>query len=163
METISHRTGVSRQTLYRRWPHKWALILDAFAEHADKLPALPDTGHLRGDLTELLEYTITTLNGICGATNRVLVTEGLQDDTVMAELREGHFARRRAQIESLVARAQERGETVSLELDVFIGLLLGPLWHRLIFGHAPLTRSLAPGFVRSVSTFLHQERSREQS
>ena len=50
MEEVASRAGVGKATVYRRWPSRGALALDAFmAEFRSQLTP-PDTGTLRGDL-----------------------------------------------------------------------------------------------------------------
>ncbi len=151
METISQRTGIARQTLYRRWPHKRALILDAFADHADQLPDLPDSGDLETDLRALLRATITRFNSACGATNRAFVAEGLQDPSVMEELRERHFSKRRRQAATLFQRARTRGESLAGDDQTLTDLLLGPLWYRLLMQHAPLDDAFADAVAAFVT------------
>ena len=54
VEALAARAGVSKPTIYRRWPGgKTEIIVDAIrAKRADG-DALPDTGSLRGDLLAL--------------------------------------------------------------------------------------------------------------
>src|SRR5689334_22276137 len=55
MDAVAERAGVSKATIYRWWPTKETLALDAlYAEWAAFQPDLPDTGSLRGDLLALL-------------------------------------------------------------------------------------------------------------
>ena len=55
VEALAARAGVSKPTIYRRWPGgKKDIVLDAIrTKHADA-DALPDQGSLRGDLLALL-------------------------------------------------------------------------------------------------------------
>ncbi|UBV44893.1 TetR/AcrR family transcriptional regulator (plasmid) [Deinococcus taeanensis] len=138
MEAVADRTGISKQTLYRRWKHKRALILDAFAEQADLLPELPDTGTFSGDLQALLRATFATLRGECGVTNRALVTEALQDPEFLTELRERHLSRRRRQITTLLHRHAEQGALLTPPTDTLVDLILGPVWYRLLLHSGPM-------------------------
>ncbi len=151
METIAKRTGIARQTLYRRWPHKRVLILDAFAETAAALPPLPDTGDLEGDLRALLRDTCEQLQGECGATNRALVAEGLQHPEFAALLRDQLFSGRRRQAGLLFQRARERGEGREFDDDLLADLLFGPLWYRLLLHNEAPTAALADQVARSVA------------
>ncbi|MFC4456347.1 TetR/AcrR family transcriptional regulator [Deinococcus sonorensis] len=151
METIAQRTGIARQTLYRRWPHKRALILDAFADQADQLPDLPDTGDLETDLKTLLRATTAKFNSPCGSTNRAFVAEGLQDPAVMTDLWGRHFSKRRRQVATLLQRARARGERLALDDDTLTDLLLGPLWYRLLMQHAPLDNAFADAVAADIA------------
>jgi AcrR family transcriptional regulator len=55
MDAVAERAGVSKATIYRWWPTKETLALDAlYNEWAAVRPAARDTGSLRGDLLSLL-------------------------------------------------------------------------------------------------------------
>ena len=55
MDALAAHAGVSKATIYRWWPDKEALALDALYEQwADRGDAPPDRGSLRGDLLALL-------------------------------------------------------------------------------------------------------------
>ena len=65
IEGIAARAGVGKQTIYRWWPSKGAVLFDAFlalAEDAEGVPALPDTGDLAADLKLVLRATVAELN-----------------------------------------------------------------------------------------------------
>lgn len=54
VEEIASRAGVGKASLYRRWPDKVSIVLEAVSRDPQR-PAVPDTGSLRGDaLTFLL-------------------------------------------------------------------------------------------------------------
>src|SRR5580692_4014518 len=50
IEEVASRAGVAKATVYRRWPSRGALALDAFLAEFTELQPLPDTGFLRDDL-----------------------------------------------------------------------------------------------------------------
>jgi AcrR family transcriptional regulator len=54
MEAVAARAGVGKATIYRRWSHKDALVLDAVEATKDPLPELPGRS-LREDLTLLVQ------------------------------------------------------------------------------------------------------------
>jgi AcrR family transcriptional regulator len=54
MERIAERAGVSKAALYRRWPNKLALVVDAIDAFTRDSIVVPDTGSLRGDMISLL-------------------------------------------------------------------------------------------------------------
>ena len=65
MEGIAARAGVGKQTIYRWWPSKGAVLFDTFlalSEDAEGVPALPDTGDLAADLKLVLRATVAELN-----------------------------------------------------------------------------------------------------
>src|SRR5689334_16497704 len=54
IEEVAARAGVGKTTIYRRWPSKGLLALDAFVDSFREEQPLPDTGTLRGDLLSAL-------------------------------------------------------------------------------------------------------------
>jgi hypothetical protein len=76
-----------------------------------------------------------------------LLTEAQSDPVFAAEYRQRFVEPRRDQARALFQRAVERGEVgADTKVDVALDLLYGPLYHRLLHGHAPLTDR----FVRDV-------------
>src|SRR5437870_4072579 len=55
MEQVAVRAGVSKDSLYRRWPNKVALVADALQHRARPVPEVPDTGSLPGDVRAFLQ------------------------------------------------------------------------------------------------------------
>jgi AcrR family transcriptional regulator len=56
MDQVARRAGAGKATLYRRWPSKSDLVVQAVSQF-DRMPTLdelPDTGSLRGDLLALM-------------------------------------------------------------------------------------------------------------
>src|SRR5690349_7150425 len=62
IDAISRQSGVSKTTIYRHWPSRSALLLDACASFGTPA-AIPDTGSLRGDLLALLKSLADALDG----------------------------------------------------------------------------------------------------
>jgi AcrR family transcriptional regulator len=110
IDALAVRAGVSKPTLYRRWPHgKRDLVADALRErHADRGPT-PDTGSLRGDLLALVavhtEKLLDDVHLACG-----LLTQLRTSDELAALLREHVVAQERARFGAILGRARDRGE-----------------------------------------------------
>jgi AcrR family transcriptional regulator len=143
MEEVAERAGVSKATIYRWWDSKEMLALDALSSEW-ALPtrdAKRDTGSLRGDLLAQLRPWRRQLNEKpYGRVIAGLVAQA-QTDPEFAELYRGHFVQpRRDATRPLLLRAIDRGEIAAdTDLDVTLDLLYGPIYHRLLHGHAPLT------------------------
>jgi AcrR family transcriptional regulator len=50
MEAVARKSGVHKTTLYRRWPTREALVIDALDSSSDRHSPIPSTGSLRQDL-----------------------------------------------------------------------------------------------------------------
>ena len=149
MDAVAERAGVSKATIYRWWPTKETLALDAlYTEWAAVQPYPRDTGSLRGDLLALLRpWTRLVRSRPYARVITALLTEAQTDPVFAAEYRQRLVEPRRDQARAVFRRAMERGEIpASTDIEVAVDLVYGPLWHRLLHGHAPLNDR----FTRSV-------------
>ena len=150
MDAIAERAGVSKATIYRWWPTKEALALDAlYTEWAAARPFPRDTGSLRGDLLSLLRPWVRLASSRpYGRVIAALVTESQTDPVFGAEYRQRFVEPRRDQARTIFRRAIERGEIAAdTKVEVALDLLYGALYHRLLHGHAPLNDRFARDVV----------------
>jgi AcrR family transcriptional regulator len=141
MDAVAERAGVSKATIYRWWPTKETLALDAlYTEWATVQPDPRDTGSLRGDLLSLLRPWVRLVRSRPYArVITALLTEVHTDPAFAAEYHRRLVEPRREQARAVLRRAIERGEIpASTNIEVAVDLIYGPLWHRLLHGHAPL-------------------------
>ncbi|HEY1700429.1 MAG TPA: TetR/AcrR family transcriptional regulator [Trebonia sp.] len=141
MDAVAERAGVSKATIYRWWPTKETLALDAlYSEWVATAPDPQDTGSLREDLRELLRPWARLLGTRPYArVIAALITEARTDQTFAAEYQRRVVQPRRDQARQIFRRAIERGEVpADIDLEVALDLIYGPLYHRLLHGHAPL-------------------------
>jgi AcrR family transcriptional regulator len=139
IDAIAAAAGVGRQTIYRWWPSKGAVIAEALAERARDTARTPDTGTLRGDLTAFLTDTFAgaTDSAAAGMLRRIMAAA--QHDPHLAEAVTEFTAQRRRELRTLLKRGQTRGELPpAADLDMLTDLAYGFLWYRLLVGHAPL-------------------------
>jgi AcrR family transcriptional regulator len=142
MDAVAERAGVSKATIYRWWPTKESLALDAlYAEWAAAGPPPRDTGSLRGDLLALLRpWARLASSRPYGRVIAALLTQVQTDPAFAAEYQQRVVEPRRDQARAIVRRAAERGEIASgTKVEVVLDLLYGPLYHRLLHGHARLS------------------------
>jgi AcrR family transcriptional regulator len=141
MDAVAERAGVSKATIYRWWPTKETLALDAlYTEWATASPHARDTGSLRGDLLAMLRpWGRLAGSRPYGRVVAALLTEAQTDPVFAAEYRQRFVEPRREQGREILRRAIERGEIpADLDLEVALDLIYGPIYHRLLQGHAPL-------------------------
>lgn len=152
MDEVAQRAGVSKATIYRRWPTKGTLVFEAFSADFLARQPLPDTGSLRGDLLVMLRCWIKAVQGtVTGRTLIGLIAE-VQRDPELAEIwRERFVGPVRAQHRLVIDHALDRGE-VSADSDpeVLLDLLFGPAYHRLLQSHLPLSDRFAQAVIETV-------------
>lgn len=128
IDGVAKRARTSTPVLYRRWPSKAALVLDALSrrEDADHEPA--DTGDLRDDLLAFLQPLARRFDGVLGEAMRGLLAETGRDSELAALVHEriGRVSQESG-ITAILDRALSRGEidaerlttrTVALPLDL---------------------------------------------
>jgi AcrR family transcriptional regulator len=145
MEEVAARAGVGKATVYRRWPSRGALALDAFLAEFQEQQPLPDTGTFRGDLLAALRGWMRSVTRTpAGRMLAGLIAEAQRDPALAVAWREQVIEPLRARNAVLVRRAIERGEVpAGTDTDVVLDLLFGAGYHRLLHGHRPLTDQFA--------------------
>jgi AcrR family transcriptional regulator len=150
---IAERAGVGKQTIYRWWPSKSAVLLDAMIHRADEIAPAPDSGDLHTDLRLFLRSTFAAAPG-----NRSLLLgvlrEALGDAATMDRLAAFTAARRNALVQ-ILGRARDRGQIpAAAGLDSIVDQAFGLLWYRMIFGHQPLDKRAADNLAAALATQL---------
>jgi AcrR family transcriptional regulator len=140
MDAVATRAEVSKATIYRWWPTKQTLALDALYHEWAAVPPPGDTGSLHGDLLSLLRpWARLASKRTYGRAIAALLTEAQTDPAFAQEYRARFVEPRRDQARAIFRRAIKRGEIpASTKIEVALDLLYGPIYHRLLHGHAPL-------------------------
>jgi AcrR family transcriptional regulator len=149
VDAVAERAGVSKATIYRWWPSKETLALDALVEWADKGVSARDTGSLRGDLLALVGPWVEEVRNRSFERVMAALLTHVQTDAQFAENYRTHFLQpRREPMRAALQRAIERGEVrADVDLELAVDAIYGPLYHRLLNGHAPLDDHFAEAVV----------------
>lgn len=151
MEAIARRAGVSKETLYRWWHSRAEVLLEALAERGEQTIPLPDTGSLGTDLREFLRATAVSADPATRQLLRALAAEAASDPAFAELARVTFLARRRAALAELLHRAIARQELTEAGADVWVDLIYGSLWYRLVFGVGPLDDTWADAIADAVT------------
>jgi AcrR family transcriptional regulator len=149
VEAIAARAGVGKQTIYRWWRGKGAVILDALADNMPRVLTLPDTGDLRADLRHVLRATVAEFaDPRLSATTRALTIETLADEELADQARDRVLRPQLNAVRARLEAARESGQVrPGISLDQVVELLFGPLYHRWLLRNGPLTDDYADGIV----------------
>jgi AcrR family transcriptional regulator len=156
IEGIAARSGTGKQTVYRWWPSKADVVLEALAGESDVLVPLPDTGSWPADLRAFLAASFAL-----GRKPRVvevlraLMAQAQLDPGFHARFRAGFLQRRREALGVLLDRAVERGELPSgVSAATVADIVFGVIWYRVLtttetgaLADAPLADELAGELV----------------
>ena len=127
VETLAERAGVSRTTIYRRWPSKAAIAAAAVSSlYLDRVE-VPNIGSLSEDLVALLSESYRLMADGDGRVLERLVRESGQNPELVDVVRSILYTRRRLYA-TLLNRAIARGELPpEMDQELLLDLLLGPL------------------------------------
>jgi AcrR family transcriptional regulator len=87
MDRVAARAKASKGSLYRRWPSRAELVVDAIRHTQPPYAVPPDTGDLRGELAAVLTETAQTLEGPRGEAVRGLIAEVFRHPDLMRTVR----------------------------------------------------------------------------
>lgn len=151
MEAIAARATASKATVYRHWPTKAALVMDAFMARVDPAAPFPDTGSVLEDFARQLHSTAALFEkGPVHSMLVGLITALPSSPQLQEAFRTYYLQPRRAQAEAAVRRGQERGELVpEISFDTLFDQLYGALYLRVVLG-SPLTPSEAAAAVHQI-------------
>ncbi|MGA2835016.1 MAG: TetR-like C-terminal domain-containing protein [Acidimicrobiales bacterium] len=151
IEAIAARAGVSKVTIYKWWPSRGSVAVDAYLHRYRQTGTFEDTGDLATDLTGQIRLMIRAFSGRAGAIMAELIGQAQSDPALAALLRSHWLEPRRDASTAVLLRAVERGQIVpDTDIPVVLDQLYAPLYYRITMQHEPLTADLADTLVRTV-------------
>src|SRR6185437_15307475 len=150
IEEIAQASGVSKHTIYRWWPSKGAVLLDALVEQARQEAGVTPAGISATELETFLAATFRAAERAAPLLRGAMAEA--QRDPKAAEGMRQFTAARREELRHLLEAGQSRGELAgNLDLDLLIDQVYGLLWYRILVGHAPLTADVAARLAHSLT------------
>lgn len=143
VDEVARRSGVAKTTIYRHWPSREALVIEACTKITAEQD-IPDTGSLHGDLTVILNvisHQLRTANWSSVLPSILDIAERQPEFAdIHSRIQHGHAL----PLREVLGRAVSRGELpVETDLSVVVSALLGPLFYRRWFSREPID----PDFV----------------
>lgn len=147
-EAITHRSGVSKATIYKWWANKHAVAVEAFLTEMMAESPDPDTGSADEDFRRIIRGLTNFYTGASGRVFAQLVGEGQIDPAVRQEIRAHLVTPRRDLMMAVWARGVARGQLrADVDPDAAVDMLIGPMLYRLLIEHAPLDDAVADTIV----------------
>lgn len=144
IEEVAADANVGKATVYRWWPHKAALIADAFASSATRRLHFPDTGSVRSDMSQQMRQLIKIFRGRRGRIVSAILAGGQSDKELISAFRNRFLWPRRREAYATLQRGIRRGELrKDIDKDLLLDSLYGPIYMRFLIRHDKLT----PEFV----------------
>ncbi|HZT33671.1 MAG TPA: TetR/AcrR family transcriptional regulator [Bryobacteraceae bacterium] len=150
-EAIAERAGTSKATVYRWWPNKAAVVIEAFREAVTPELPLRDTGSLREDLTTQVQNFARVLSGPGGRMLRSFVVAARSDADVAAAFRTIWSDPRRREAKKMLLHKQASGQLrKDADLDLVLDSLYGPLYYRFLVKNEPPSQKYAQALAELV-------------
>jgi AcrR family transcriptional regulator len=164
VDDIAAHAGVGKQTIYRRWPSKAAVVLEALTTRTAVEVAAPDTGSVQEDVQSLLRSAFAVLRSGRQKVVLSLMAEAQLSEEFAVAFREQFIARRRKALTDLIQRGIERGQLeADVDVEFLADMIYGPMWYRLLNRHAPIDDAFADrlsAFVLGRATDPRRDRKR---
>ncbi|MER5851618.1 TetR/AcrR family transcriptional regulator [Streptomyces sp. NPDC002012] len=132
VEAIAARAGVSKKTIYRWWPSKSAVMLEAFTDALVGTTPFVDTGDIAADLRASVMGAVKLLSTPpYGPAYAGILSEVHHDDALAETVRTKLIDPRFNEAVARLRRAQEQGQIPpGADLPLAVEMLYGPVYYR---------------------------------
>src|SRR4051794_6579127 len=149
VDALAARAGVSKPTIYRRWPGgKAEIVVEAIRAKRAVSGELPDTGTLRGDLLALLSAVVATLDDAHLAAG--LMSQLRSSAELTALFRDEVVVDERRRYAVLLERAVARGEIAGPVTPLFADIAGSVIFTRSLVAGEPLDQPFLEELVDHV-------------
>jgi AcrR family transcriptional regulator len=156
IESVAARAGVGKTTIYRRWPSKMELAVEALGMVHTEVPVI-DTGNFRDDILTMLKGAFHVRATLVEQLLLKVMGEVKSNPEVFRVFMERQVGPRFARIYQMIDRAKARGE-LRQEIDpsIIMALAAGPFFFQILFAGILTTPSSSPEQVEQlVDAILH--------
>lgn len=152
VDEIARRSGVAKTTIYRQWPSRSALLLDACSQ-LRAAAGVPDTGTLAGDLTALLRGLADALASAGWPTVLPSIIDAAERDPETAKIHEALHGGMMSPFYAVVARGLARGElSHDHNVSEVVAAATGPLFYRRWFSREPIDDAFLAAVLRTATS-----------
>ncbi|HEY3833141.1 MAG TPA: TetR/AcrR family transcriptional regulator [Acidimicrobiia bacterium] len=136
VDAVAARAGVSKATIYRRYPSKVELVMAAVLMLCEETSPEFDTGTLEGDVRGYVSNLAQVISDpVYGAAKRTLLFDAVTNDDLL-RMHRTLVATRRDQVRAMFERAIDRGEMrTDTDLEFATDQLGAPLFYRHLLLH----------------------------
>jgi AcrR family transcriptional regulator len=145
-EEVAERAGVHKTSVYRNWPDREELVVEALLQYADELGSVGDTGELRRDLVDFLVVIAESLDRPT-ARALVLATQAAHESPAVRRAATRILEERAAAMRRRVDLAMDRGELPPVDYSLLGEMISGPVHLIVNRGLRPFTRADAERIV----------------
>ncbi|MFE4452377.1 TetR/AcrR family transcriptional regulator [Streptomyces sp. NPDC056796] len=152
IEGIAARAGVSKKTIYRWWPSKGAVMLEAFAERFVGATPFVDSGDVAADMRRHINGAVKLVTTApYGPAYAGILSEMHHDDVLAQAVREQLVGPRFDAAVGRLRRAQDQGQIpAGADLPLAVEMLYGPVYYRHVLRNPPQDEATVTALVDHV-------------
>lgn len=140
LDAIAARANVGKMTIYRRWPNKAAVVMDAFLALIGPATEFPEAPTAVESIRRQLHLQAAFFRGKYGKIIKALLGEAQFDRELADAFRDRWIEPRREMVRSVLRRAIAEGDLdPAIDFETAIDLLYGPIYYRLQIGTGPIS------------------------
>lgn len=144
VDQIAARAQVGKMTIYRRWPNKAAVVMDALLVLVGPETDFPSAPCAIESMKKQLYLQVKFFRSKYGRLIRSLLAEAQSNEELAEAFRERWIVPRRQGVVAVLQRAIDQGKLRSdIDLELATDMLYGPLYYRLLIGTGSVTNALA--------------------
>lgn len=143
IEGIAASAGVGKATVYRWWPNKAALVIDAFLTIVGPELRFPTEGSVSDVLHQQMLRLVKLMRGDFGKMLSAVIGAGQSQPELREAVWKQFIEPRRAEARELLENAQRKGDIRDdIPADTLLDMMYGPLYFRLLVGHARIDSAM---------------------
>jgi AcrR family transcriptional regulator len=156
VDDIATRAGVSKATIYRRYPTKTDLVIAATRRCGASDETRPDTGSLRGDLAQWMRSFVKRVrHSDMGRVYPRLLAE-IQTNEALAKMHREFVSDKRDIVKAMLKQGIARGEFAKdADLDLVADLLSAPVFYRAYTTGQPLSEKFTTELIDAILRAFH--------
>ncbi len=144
IEAIAREAGVGKTTIYRWWPSKAAVVIDAFLAQVEACLPFSETETAAEALALQMRQVVKIFSGDVGRIVAQIISEGQCDSEALESFCDRFLNPRRDAARQEIVQGIKSGEYApDQEQDLAMDIMYGPIYYRLLVQHLPLDDAFA--------------------
>jgi AcrR family transcriptional regulator len=158
IDAIAARAGVGKATIYRRWPNKAAVVMDAFLAEVGPGTGFPPAPRAIDRIRMQMEAQSKAFRSKYGVLIKSLLGEAQFDPELAEAFRERWIMPRRRLAREVLVEAIQQGELRDdVDVEAAIDMLYAPIYYRLQIGTGPISEKYVDGILEQVMDGLRRK------
>lgn len=151
IDAVARESGVSKMTIYKWWPSREALLIDAFLRQAATMLPLSDKGEPVARIAKHAMAYVDALNGDFGRVQLAVIAECIAGTGSAKIFSDRYLGPRRSIALDIITAGQQNGSIVASESagDLY-DRIYGTLFYQYVFAFRPLTKVYARRLIDKV-------------